>query len=181
LSNIGSDPAYDPFPKGGLVKQYEPFIRKWVTEFCEQFPHLNHMDALSEAVLAANKAADRFKPELRHDFSTLLRHYLTKLYAMQEEEKGWSHEAPLDWASDAEKSPQVAFPAGGNGTRIIFDMWKFDRDDMRKGILVALRLNDNAEGYARGVADRISVSLRGLVVRSRSGMAPKSQIQGQRQ
>ena len=38
--NIIIDQAYDPFPKSGLVKQYEPFIRKEVTKYCRQYPSL---------------------------------------------------------------------------------------------------------------------------------------------
>jgi hypothetical protein len=36
--NIKAEMAYDPFPKSGLVKQYEPLIRKRASEFCERYP-----------------------------------------------------------------------------------------------------------------------------------------------
>jgi hypothetical protein len=82
MSNIKVDPAYDPFPKSGLVKQYEPFIRAEVSKFCGQFPWVRYDDVLIEAVKLADQAAKRFNPDLGNDFSTLLRHYLKKLYAM---------------------------------------------------------------------------------------------------
>lgn len=34
--NIRAEATYDPFPKSGLVKQYEPFIRREVGEFLNQ-------------------------------------------------------------------------------------------------------------------------------------------------
>ena len=33
VGNIRAEEAYDPFPKTGLVKQYEPFIRDYVRKF----------------------------------------------------------------------------------------------------------------------------------------------------
>ena len=33
--NIKNNPLYDPFPKAGLVKQYEPYIRKVVGQFAK--------------------------------------------------------------------------------------------------------------------------------------------------
>jgi hypothetical protein len=159
MGNIKAEKAYDPFPKTGLVKQYEPFIRTWVADFCQQFPWVNHGDVLVEAVLQADKAAKRFKPELGHDFSTLCGLYLKKLYAMQEEEKGWSHAAPTDWAQEQEKAPQILFPGGANGTRLAFDRWKFANNDKRKGIVIGMRLNGSSESHARGVNERISAAL----------------------
>ena len=57
--NIVAESRYDPFPKSGLVKQYEPFIRKQVGQFCKQYPRLNRPEVLCRAVelaLAAEKA-----------------------------------------------------------------------------------------------------------------------------
>jgi hypothetical protein len=42
MTNIKDDPAYDPFPKSGLVKQYEQFIRGAVDRFCKRYPELLH-------------------------------------------------------------------------------------------------------------------------------------------
>ena len=38
--NIKAESAYDPFPRSGLVKQFEPFIRKEVGKFCKRYPKL---------------------------------------------------------------------------------------------------------------------------------------------
>jgi len=38
--NIKAESAYDPFPRSGLVKQFEPFIRKEVGKFCKLYPKL---------------------------------------------------------------------------------------------------------------------------------------------
>ena len=154
-----SDAAYDPFPKTGLVKDYEPFIRSWVADFCKQFPWVSYQDALNEAVLRATTAAQRFKPEFGYDFSTYLRHYLKKLYVMQEEEKGWSHAAPTDWAQDQEAAPKPIFPRGANGTRVALDRWQWAGDDQRKGVVVGFQLRDNSVSYSTGVTDRTSVAL----------------------
>jgi RNA polymerase sigma factor (sigma-70 family) len=159
MSNIKADPAYDPFPKSGLVKQYEPFIRAEVNKFCQQFPWKRYDDVLIEAVRLADQAAKRFNPELGYDFSTLLRHYLKKLYAMQEEETGWSHAKPDDWHQDQERSPDPIFPAGANGTRVAFDRRNWSGDDKRRGVVIGFRLRNNIEVNSMGFIDRLSAAL----------------------
>ncbi len=158
MGKIKGDPAYDPFPKSGLVKQYEPFIRAWVSKFCVGFPWVHYDNALIAAVRLADQAANRFNPDLGHDFSTFLRRYLKKLYAMQEEEKGWSHAAPTNWAQDQERSPQPQFPSGANGTRVAFDRWKLHDDDKRGGVVIAMRLNSGSESSV-GFSERVSAAL----------------------
>jgi RNA polymerase sigma factor (sigma-70 family) len=158
MSNIKADSAYDPFPKSGLVKQYERFIRKRVAKFREEFPWTSYDDVLIEAVKLADQAAKRFNPGLGYDFSTFLIPYLKKLYAMQEEEKGWSHATPTDWAQDQERSPAPIYPTGANGTRIALDRWKLG-DDKRKGIVIAMTLRDNTEGHSVGFIERVSAAL----------------------
>jgi hypothetical protein len=133
MGNIKADPAYDPFPKSGLVKQYERFIRKQVAKFREQFPWVSYDAVLIEAVRLADQAAKRFNPALGYDFSTFLIPYLKKLYAMQEEETGWGHAKPTDWHQDQESAPQPIYPTGANGTRVAFDRWKLRDDDKRRG------------------------------------------------
>ena len=56
---------YDPFPKSGLVKQYEPFIRSEVSKFCKRYPNVRRQDLLVEAIRLASRAEQLFKPELR--------------------------------------------------------------------------------------------------------------------
>ena len=48
--NIKSEEVYDPFPKTGLVKQFEPKIRKEVREYHKQYPRLRYEELLIEAV-----------------------------------------------------------------------------------------------------------------------------------
>lgn len=162
MGNIKADSSYDPFPKSGLVKQYEPFIRARVSKFCEQFPWISYDDVLIEAVRLAVQAAGHFNPDLGHDFTTLLRHYLKKLYAIQEEEKGWSHAAPTDWHQDQEAAPAPVFPTGANGTRIALDRWRFgydkDKGDQRRGVVIAMRMRDNTEGNV-GFVNRVSAAM----------------------
>ena len=159
MANIKAESAYDPFPNSGLVKQYERFIRKRVSKFCEEFPWVNFNNVLIEAVKLADHAAKRFNPALGYDFSTFLIPHLKKLYAMQEEEKGWSHAKPTDWAQDQEASPAPIYPTGANGTRIALDRWRLHGDDKRRGVVIAMRLRDNTEGHSIGFFERVSAAL----------------------
>jgi hypothetical protein len=52
--NIKADSAYDPFPKTGLVKQFEPNIRGVVGEFAKHYPQVRYQDFLFGAVELAN-------------------------------------------------------------------------------------------------------------------------------
>ena len=79
MGNIKGD-DYDPFPKTGLVKQYEPFIRQTVTEFCKMYPVVPRQEILVEAVRIAVEFEPKFKPESGNDFSTPLRHHLLGLH-----------------------------------------------------------------------------------------------------
>jgi hypothetical protein len=41
-----AEETYIPFPRSGLTKKFEPYIRKWVGEFCEKFPD-DHLKGLT--------------------------------------------------------------------------------------------------------------------------------------
>jgi hypothetical protein len=161
MANIKDGPAYDPFPRSGLVKQYEPLIRDTVAKFCKRYPRVNRDDALAEAVLLAHKAADKFDPSRGIKFGTPLILYLRALPKMFEEETGWSHSDPTLEIGKPDPSPAAIYPAGANGTRLLFDLWEFDGDD-RKGAVLGIRLNDRSEDYARAVSARISEALKAL-------------------
>ena len=161
MGNIKDDPAYDPFPKSGPIKDYEPLIRDKVTNFCKQYPRANREHVLSEAVLLANKALQRFDPERGYKFGTLLILYLRGLPKMFEEELGWSHGDPSLELEQQEPSPTAIFPAGANGARLVFDLWEFI-EDTRKGAVLGIRLNDRSEDYAKSVQARISEALKQL-------------------
>jgi hypothetical protein len=62
--NIKAESAYDPFPRSGLVKQFEPFIRKEVGKFCKRYPKLRRDDVLFEAIRLALTAEKKFNPKL---------------------------------------------------------------------------------------------------------------------
>jgi len=47
--NVGPKPTYDPLPKPGLVKQYEPLIREELGKFCSKYEHLSYADVLFDA------------------------------------------------------------------------------------------------------------------------------------
>src|SRR5262249_38469987 len=88
--NIQNEPAFDPFPKAGLVKQFEPFIRKRAAQFCTAHPHLNREHVLIEAVKIALQAERAFKPGVA-SFPTYLIQRFRELHRLQDfEEKGRS-------------------------------------------------------------------------------------------
>jgi hypothetical protein len=132
MGNIKDDPAYDPFPKSGLIKDYEPLIRDKVAQFCKRYPRANRDHVFSEAVLLAHKALQRFDLDRGYKFGTLLILYLRGLPKMFEEETGWGHGDPSLELEQQELSPTAIFPAGANCTRLTVDLWDFIEDG-RKG------------------------------------------------
>src|SRR5262245_14942708 len=79
MGNIKDEKSYDPFPRTGLVKQYEPFIRAFVGRFCKQYPLVDYQRALLEAVKIAVEFEPTVNPETGYDFSTPLRQHLQGL------------------------------------------------------------------------------------------------------
>ena len=132
--NIKNDPAYNPFPKSGLVKQYERYIRGVVAEFCRRYPTVRRDDFLYRAIELANAAEKTFKPELGK-FSTHLGGFarngrlkeLHRLHDQQEKEQGVEiYRTAEDLAHEAaeeagEPTDAVNFAGGGNGVRLLFD------------------------------------------------------------
>ena len=132
--NIKNDPAYNPFPKTGLVKQYESYIRGVVGEFCKRYPGIRRDDFLHRAIELAHAAEKTFKPELGK-FSTHLGGFarngrlkeLHRLHDQQEREQGVEiYRTKEDLAHEAaeeagEPTDAVNFAGGGNGVRLLFD------------------------------------------------------------
>ena len=149
--NIKNDDRYyDPFPKTGPIRDYEPLIRDKVDNFCKLYRHAKRADVLNEAVLLAQKALDKFDPARGWKFGTLLILYLRGLPKMFEGERGWSHSDPSLELEQQEPSPAVAIPSGGaNGTRVWFDWWQFG-PGVRNGIKVGFRLHGRSEGLRQG-------------------------------
>ena len=50
LGNYKNDPAYNPFPKKGLIRDYELLIRDKVAKFCKRYPHVNRQECRAPAV-----------------------------------------------------------------------------------------------------------------------------------
>jgi len=174
--NIKDEPEYDPFPPTGLVKEYEPFIRKRVTMFCKAYPAVRRQDALIEAVKIAIEAETKFKPELGYDFSTFLRWHLKSLKRILVD-KEQAYSKPLIHVPDGEVSEEiikqraaddmadaefdrrrldrveVGVGNGGNGARVRLDL---------TGPVIGFQLFDRAWDHAVGITDRISRDLRRL-------------------
>jgi hypothetical protein len=127
--NVAAESHYDPFPKSGRVKQYEPFIRKQVGQFCKQYPGLNRLQVLCRAVELALAAEKAFKPELGYDFSTYLRHRLKELHRLHDQDENATTspvhyskgELEQDRAEERGEEVELEF-SGGNGPRLTFDL-----------------------------------------------------------
>jgi hypothetical protein len=131
--NIPAETHYDPFPKSGRVKQYEPFIRKYVGKFRRNYPRLRYDDLLSEAVRLAYEAEKSFKPGLGNDFSTFLRGHLKGLHRFVKRES-WEHawsvprDTPENLRREREEETREAkllpgdFHGGANATRVTLDL-----------------------------------------------------------
>jgi hypothetical protein len=129
--NIKNHPVYNPFPQSGLVKQYEPFIKKCVGKFLKQYPRLDRQDVMFRAVELAHAAERTFKPELGFSFATHVGYRLRELHRLHEQqaaaegvkiyrtEEDLAHEKAEE---DGEPTAPVSFAGGGNGVRLIFDL-----------------------------------------------------------
>ena len=136
MANIKDDPAYDPFPKTGLVKQYERYIRGVVEDFAKNYPEVGRPSFLFRAVELAHAAEKTFKPELGFKFSTHLGGFarpgrlkeLHRLHDILEKERGveiYRTEEDLAYEKteeDGEPTDPVNFAGGGNGVRLLFDL-----------------------------------------------------------
>jgi hypothetical protein len=129
--NIAPETSYDPFPRAGLVKKYEPYIRNVVAEFCERYPRVPRDDLLCEAVRLACQAEKRFKPGLGNDFSTFLGGlkgrpgYLKGLHRFAKQQSWecvWSTPQDSNPAEEEDKLPAGDFYDGPNGARITLDL-----------------------------------------------------------
>ena len=184
MGNIRDDPAYDPFPKTGLVKQFEPYIRKVVREFAERYPRVSRQDFLSRAVELAFAAEKTFKPELGYSFATYLGGFsrlgrlkeLHRLHDELEKDDGveiyrtaedLAHEKAEE---EGEPTDPVNFAGGGNGIRFDLQWWEallstvvnrvplvWPTTKLRHRVKLGLQLNRNDNALA--VQARISADL----------------------
>jgi hypothetical protein len=125
--------AFSPFPKKGLTKDYERFIRQEVNDYCKQYPDVRKEEMLAEAVKIAVEFEPKFKSGSGYDFSTPLRHHLKGLHRFaQREFSSWrigvdrvalaanKLEAKRNGIGGDDPRP-VNFAGMGNGARTAFD------------------------------------------------------------
>jgi hypothetical protein len=161
MSKARHEWGFSPFPREGLVKSYEPFIRNEVEEYCRKYPRVPRTDLLIEAVRLAAVAESKFKPGFRNgnDFSTYLRHYLKGLHRFTEEYRGMVVEVPESAEEKARRlleergeQPRPIVFKGGNAARMIFDwQWTFGALVERFRTVFGFQ----AHGDATGLADRV--------------------------
>jgi hypothetical protein len=159
--NIEASEGPDPFPKTGLVKQYEPFIRSYVGKFCCSHPGAIYEHALVDAVRIATDCAARFKPELGFDFSTPLREWLKRLGRLFEQDQ---HRIKIPQTEGYEEEADEAAPVvyrGGNRTRITIDrQWSLNGSrNCRQRVVIGAQLNSTNESEAREAIERASAAL----------------------
>lgn len=148
--NIKDEPAYDPFPKDGLVKKFEPFIRKKAGEWHKKYRWLRYDEILFELVQIALRAGPKFKPELGYQFSTFLEPYFQRIHRYAERElrlqrlnvsilDGGFQEAQEDEEAKEAKTPDGVFYAGPNGPRFTLD-FQWMEGTKRKRAVVRVRI-----------------------------------------
>ena len=135
VGNIKAKKTYSPFPETGLVKKYEPFIRKEVRDhWCKIYPNVRYEEMLAEAVKIAVAIEPKFDPKIAKDFSTVLRHWFLGLHRFaQKEFSSW--QMPVSTAqreaNDLERKRngiggddprRVNFSGGGNGASLTLDL-----------------------------------------------------------
>jgi hypothetical protein len=159
--NIESSGGPDPFPRTGLVKQYEPFIRSYVGEFCRDHPGAIYEHVLVDAARIAVEFEPKFKPELGHDFSTPLRTWFKRLHRLWEAERHQIKIPEIEEVKEkAEPIPAIDY-RGGNGTRITIDrQWITNGSfNCRHRVVIGAQLNSRGEAEAREAIGRISGAL----------------------
>jgi hypothetical protein len=134
--NIKPEHQFDLFPKNGLTKQFEPFIRKEVEKYCQSYQHVPRLDMLGEAVRLSLAAEARFKPALGISFATFVAYRLRELQRFAERYDGSQrfrvYEDPkvkaARLAEERGEDPKpVTFKGGGNGPRLRFDWQSVSR------------------------------------------------------
>jgi hypothetical protein len=164
--------TYDPFPKTGLIKQYESLIRGEVVRFCKKYPRVGMTGALIEAVWLAFQAEQTFKPELG-TFGTHLRHALRGLYRGLIEREQKHEGTPTETraqrrqreAGEKNTPPrQLNLSGAGNGARLTWDLQHgaFDPNS-RPRLFFGTRLHSGGESHARGVLERVNPDVRTLL------------------
>jgi hypothetical protein len=140
MGNIPPREAPDPWPKHGLIAAYKPFILKRITPFLENNRHLNRDGVITHAIRITWECSRKFKPELGHDFSTLLRHWLpNRLY------NAYGIRKPPQ-EPDVLKTEPLAFVGRGNGARLALDTGS---------LIIGAKMSGNDPDYLIGVLERL--------------------------
>jgi DNA-directed RNA polymerase specialized sigma subunit len=123
--------GFNPFPRAGLTKTFEPFIRKEVARYCEIYPHVPRRDMLGEGVRLSLAAEARFDPKRGKSFATFVAYRLRELHRFAESYDG--HQRVKVYEDPAVKAKRLAEERGedpnpiafkgGNGPRLAFD-WR---------------------------------------------------------
>jgi hypothetical protein len=158
--NIEDGP--DPFPKAGLTKQYEPFIRKFVGGFCVEHPGAIYEHVLVDAVRISMAAEAKFKPELGYDFSTFLRKHLLGLLRLYWNERRQIKTPELGEPEEADDPTGLLIYRGGNGTRVTFDRrWRNGSGWQR--VIITRQLRTSEWDESRAVAEPMSNAISKLL------------------
>src|SRR5262245_33201383 len=116
----------DPFPKTGLTKQYEPFIRKRAGEICSKWPGSVFHEVLNDLVRLSIEAEPHHNSE-KGSFATLLFWRFKRITRLlKKSTPGPSKEQREAARAEARqrKAEEATAPVvyrGGNGTRITID------------------------------------------------------------
>ena len=133
--NIKPEHQFDPFPKDGPTKQFEPFIRKEAEKYCQSYQHVPRLDMLGEAVRLSVAAEAKFKPALGISFATFVAYRLRELQRFAERYDGSQrfrvYEDPkvkaVRLAEERGEDPKPVTFKGGNGPRLRFDWQSIGR------------------------------------------------------
>lgn len=173
MPNITPERAYNPFPREGLVKAFEPFIRKEANRYCESYPHVPRIDLLIEAVRLATQAEATFKPALGNSFSTHVAYRLKQLHRFAEGYAGMrikvesAEEKAVRLALERGEDPRPIAFKGGNAGRLIFD-WQWTVGGwhaLYHRFRVVFGMQTYAAMNAVGLADRLQEARSVLRVR----------------
>ena len=159
MGNIRDEP-FDPFPRDGLTRAFEPFIRKEAGRCCDQYRHVDRRDMLIEAVRLSVLAEARFDPTLGNSFATFVAYRLKELYRFAEQYDGSQKFRVVEdpavrrRADERGGDPEPIHFRGGNGARLRFD-WQWSVGDLVKRFRVVFGLQAGAGTNARELADRL--------------------------
>jgi hypothetical protein len=187
--NIESVDSPDPFPRDGLTKQYEPFIRDYAGWVCKKWPTAVYDEVLNDLVRLSVEAEPHHKPELGK-FGTVLFWRLKRITRLLRKDQqqvkipGPSKEereaarAEEKRRKDEEATAPVVY-RGGNGTRITIDrQWTANGSAFcRHRVKIGLQLKSSDEATARNAMEQVSGALNKLLD-DRPIVAIRSDIEG---